>query len=296
MANDLVMGLGWFVRRTLKDQFLLADFYERTFGMRTLRPPAPPPRNNKMLWAGDIAMFELSSRVPSADGEAMIGDVIPVLRAREFDAVRDMVRATGAPVVEESPGTPRYAQFKDPDGFFIAIAESPAGSPYPSDRMAEVHRTKPDIVLPGVAQPGPGVQDIASIIVKVVDPVAMGNFYADALGIDHFLPPTPQGAVLGLGRTTSLTLRPGGTKRAVPADRATVPDVWIARVLDIKTMTARLKSKGVTVINEMTIAGGTLTYAVDPEGHLFGMQQRSPELYQPGAPLRLEDQAIWALK
>lgn len=295
MANSLIQGLGWFVRRTVKDQYKLAEFYETNFGMRTVRPPAPPPQNNKMLWSGDILMFELSARVADPDGEARMPDTIPVLRARNFDAVVARLAALGMKPIEQMPGTPRYALFKDPDGFFIAIAEPPAGSPYPSDQMADGLWTSGALELPGIAKSGPDIQDMASVIVKVADPVAMAAFYADALGLDAFTPATASGAVLGMGRTTSLTLRPGGVKRSVPKDRNTCPDVWILRTKNLRTSTDRLKAKGVAIVNELKINGGALTYAADPEGHLFGLQQRTPDMYAPDFPIRLEDREIWKL-
>lgn len=295
MANALIQGLGWFVRRTVKDQFKLADFYEKNFGMRTVRPPAPPPRNNKMLWSGDILMFELSSRQGDPDGEARLPDMIPVLRARNFDAVVARLAAAGVTPVEQTPGTPKYAVFKDPDGFFIAIAEPSTGSPYPSDRMADDLWKYGTVELPGVAKFGPDVQDMASVIVKVADPVAMAKFYADVLSLDAFTPATATGTVLGMGRTTSLTLRPGGVKRAIPKDRNVCPDVWILRTKNLKASTDQLKAKGVAIVNEITINGGALTYAADPEGHLFGLQQRTPDMYGPDMPVRVEDREIWKM-
>lgn len=296
MANELVQGLGWFVRRTADgQQWPLAEFYERALGMRGVRPPPKPPLANKMLWTGDIAMFELSVRTAGAEGEARQGDTIPVFRARNFDGARDRIRAAGGTLHDESPGMPRYMQFKDPDGFLFGITEPPAGSPYPSDQMADALWQRGAVELPGIEKFGPELQDIASIIVKVADPTAMANFYAEAIGLDLYMPPGAGGAVLGLGRTVSLTLRPGGQRRDAPDDRQIIPDVWILRVRDIKAMTARLKSKGVNVVNEMTINGGALVYAVDPEGHLFGLQQRTLDLYKEGVPVRIEDKVVWAL-
>ena len=58
---------------------------------------------------------------------------------------------------------------------------------------------------------------------------------------------------------------------------------------DIEAMRARLAVNNVMVINEMTISGGKLIYALDPEGHLFGVQQRSPAFIPPGMAERVED-------
>ena len=296
MANELVQGLGWFVRRTVDgQQWQLAEFYEKALGMRGVRPPPKPPLANKMLWTGDFSMFELSVRKAGAESGARLGDMIPVFRARNFDGARSRIIAAGGTLQEDSPGTPRFAQFKDPDGFFFAIAEPPPKSPYPSDQMADALWRQGGIELPGIEKFGPELQDVASIIVQVADPTAMATYYAEMIGLEFFVSPSAGGAVLGLGRTVSLTLRPGGQRRDLPADRQLIPDVWILRVRDLKAMTARLKSKGARVVNEITINGGALTYAADPEGHLFGLQQRTPDLYKDGAPIRIEDKLVWAL-
>jgi predicted enzyme related to lactoylglutathione lyase len=294
MANALVQGLGWFVRRTAKDPFKLADFYESAFGMRTVRPPAPPPLRNKMLWSGDILMFELSARETDAEGDERIADMTPILRARNFDAAKSQALAAGAILVEDAPG-PRFARFRDPDGFHIAISKPPAQSPYPSDRMAETLRRDGVLELPGIETFGPNLQDMAGVTVKVADPAAMAAFYADVLGLETFVPASASGAVLGFGRTSALILRPGGQRRPTPRDRAIVPDVWILRVRDVAAMGDRLKAKRVTIVNEMSITGGRLIYAADPEGRLFGLQQRTADLLPKDTPARIEDRTIWGL-
>ena len=184
---------------------------------------------------------------------------------------------------------PRFARFNDPAGYPIAIAAPPPASPYPSDRMADALWQSGGIALPNIPKFGPALQDVASVILRVADPVAMADFYGTALGLQPVGSTGADGAVLNLGRTATLVLRPGGRKRPPPKDRAEIPDVWILRVRDIDAMQAQLKKANVAIVNEMTISGGKLIYALDPEGHLFGVQQRSPALIPAGMSERVED-------
>jgi predicted enzyme related to lactoylglutathione lyase len=285
----LVQGLGWVVRRTAISPIEAAKFYETAFGMRPVRPPPIGVPPNKMLWTGDIVMFELSMWTETAAGKARIGDLTPVLRARDYDAAKAMIIAAGASLIEESPDDPRFARFNDPLGYPFAITEPPADSPYPSDRFADEIWRKGGIELPDIPKFGPALQDVASLILKVEDPIAMAAFYTSALGLDLVAPAAKDGAVLALGRTATLVLRPGGTRRAAPHDRAEIPDVWILRVRDGDAMVARIKASGAVIVNQLNIPGGKLTYALDPEGHLFGFQQRSPDLVPEGSKERVED-------
>lgn len=289
MANELVQSLGWIVRRTPAEPIQAAKFYENALGMRSVRPPPVGVAPNKMLWTGDIVMFELSARTATPEGDARIGDLVPVLRARDFDTARKNILAGGGKLVDETPGQPRFAQFADPAGYPFAIVAPPTASPFPSDRLADQTWAAGGIALPDIPKFGPALQDMASIILKVEDPVAMARFYQTALGLEPVGPANPAGAVLYPGRTSTIVLRAGGVKRPLPKDRAEIPDVWILRVRDIEAMRARLAVNNVMVINEMTISGGKLIYALDPEGHLFGVQQRSPAFIPPGMAERVED-------
>ena len=99
---------------------------------------------------------------------------------------------------------------------------------------------------------------------------------------------------LGLGRGTELVLTPGGRRFEPAADRREVPDVWILRVYDHDGLAARLKALGAHEVNSITIGGGVLSYFTDPEGHLFGIQQRTPDLLTGDSRARIEDEPAWA--
>jgi predicted enzyme related to lactoylglutathione lyase len=207
-----------------------------------------------------------------------------------------MVAAGAKPVSEVSAPTPTVV-VADPEGFKIGLRQAPAAPRLIHDRNADEQWRRGPLTLPNVPGLPPDIQDIAAIVVKVVDPFAMAAFYADLFGFEVIDGPTAAGATLWLGRTTVLELVAGGRKYAVPSDRDQVPDVWIARIYDYDAFAARLGERQVPVVTQRQITGGKLTYAVDPEGHLFGVQQRTPDLLPAAGKERVEDalaRDLWA--
>jgi hypothetical protein len=115
------------------------------------------------------------------------------------------------------------------------------------------------------------------------------------VGLDPLLDATTERALLHLGGTCALELAAGGTRRAPPKDRAEVTDVWILRVYDYVGLKAHFAVNEVPTVNTVEMAGGWLDYCTDPEGHLFGYQERRPP--DPAIPnsLLVEDAAARAL-
>ncbi|MDX2222182.1 MAG: VOC family protein [Rhodospirillaceae bacterium] len=295
MASTVIQGLGWFVRRTTNDPLALAAFYEAAVGLRAVRPPREGFRN-RMLWAGDIAMFETAARAASPAGAARIGDAVPVLRARDYEAAKAAALAAGARLQREETASGRAAYLLDPDGLPFGLWQAPDAPTFPPDVLADEIWRAGGIALPGIAKPPPAIQDMASVNLKVADPIAMAGFYRAALELDLLGPPAPEGATLALGRTCILELLPGGVERPPPGNRDEVPDVFILRVYDLDWLEGRIQRAGARIVARMEITGGRLIYALDPEGHLFGLQQRAPELLPAGAAERVEDgvaRALW---
>lgn len=290
-----IQGLGWIVRRTLRSPAALTPFYQAALGLRQLRPAAPS--GSVMLWAGDIVMFESSALTPGPDTDARRGELVFLMRARDYSRAKAAMLATGARVLREDTGTNATLYAVDPDGAVFGLWQAHAGSGFPPDAAADAIWQAGAIGMPGVPALANGLQDVASINLKVADPVALAAFYHDALGLELLGAPTPAGATLALGRTAVLELHPGGLRHAPPRDRSEVPDVWILRVYDHDALAARLRTHKAVIVNQIAITGGRLTYALDPEGHLFGFQQRTPDLLPPGAAERAEDalaRTLWA--
>ncbi|MDX2144803.1 MAG: VOC family protein [Rhodospirillaceae bacterium] len=290
-----VQGLGWVVRRYAAGPNAIVPFYQSALGLRQLRPPGPT--GAVMLWAGDIVMLEVSGLSTGPDSAARQGDMTVIMRVRDFGRAKAMMTAAGAQQVGESLTPAKTVMFADPAGLRIGLREAIQASSLQHDVIANDIWRKGVITLPNAPSLPPDVQDIAAIGLKVVDPVAMAAFYADLFGFATLGEPNPKGAALWLGRTTALELSPGGIKHAVPADRDQVPDVWIARVYDHDALAKRLADKKVPIVTQRQITGGKLTYAADPEGRLFGIQQRTPDLLPPDAKERVEDvlaRDLWA--
>ena len=88
-----------------------------------------------------------------------------------------------------------------------------------------------------------------------------------------------------------LELKPGGVRRTAPHDRVEVTDAWILRVYDYVALKAHLAVNRVHLVNAVELAGGWLDYYLDPEGHLFGFQERkAPDPAIPNSNL-IEDKA-----
>ncbi len=290
-----IQGLGWIVRRSLQTPASLTPFYQAAFGLRQLRPAAAT--GSVMLWSGDIVMFEANTLVLGSDTLARKGDFDFVFRARNFDAAKAAILKAGAVVADENHGNGRRLFTRDPDGMSVGLWEAHRDSIFPADAFADKLWQSGGVTLPDTPALPSALQDIASINLKVADPVAMAVFYHEALGLEILGAPKSTGAVLALGRTTVLELHPGGVKRDVLKDRNESPDVWILRVYDHDGLVDRFRSKNVTIVNQVSITGGKITYASDPEGHMFGIQQRTRDLLPDGAKDRIEDivaRKLWA--
>jgi predicted enzyme related to lactoylglutathione lyase len=290
-----IQGLGWIVRRSQQPPAILMPFYQAALGVRQLRPAAPT--GNVMLWSGDIVMLELSSLVVSSDSLARKNDLSIVFRARNYDAAKAAMLKAGAVIEREDGGNARVLSVRTPDDMMISLWEAKLGSSFPPDSRADAMWRTGALSLPNTPSLPEALQDIASINLKVANPVKMAAFYHDVLGLELLGAPNAAGATLALGRTAVLALRPGGAARQILKDRNESPDVWIVRVYDHDGLVARLKRKNVIIVNQLSITGGKLTYASDPEGHMFGLQQRTLDLLPEGAKDRIEDvlaRKLWA--
>ena len=289
-----IQGFGWYVRRSKDSPANVIPFYQAALGLRQLRPPGPG--GVIMLWTGDIGMFEINVLVPTAESVARKDDITLVMRARNYERAKAMMLAAGAKLASEDSAS-RTAYFIDPFGFTTGVREANDASAWPHDRAAAATWRAGGVSIPGTPALPPELQDIAAIVVKVVDPVAMAAFYSDLFGFEMLDKPSAKGAMLAFGRTVVLELKPGGRLQGIPPDRNQVPDTWIVRLYDHDAFAERAKQKSVRVVNVISLAGGKLTYAVDPEGHLFGFEQRTPDLLAEGGKERVEDaraRRLWA--
>ena len=168
------------------------------------------------------------------------------------------------------------------------------GSDLAPDMEAEKLWPKGVVSLPDTPTLPADVQDIGWLRLHVADPQALIPFYCRTVGLDLLENNGDAGASLHLGSTASLELKPGGSKRAAPKDRKDLPDVWILRGYGFESFTANMAAANVPLINTLTLGAGSLNYYADPEGHVFGFQER--KAYDPNDPLthRIEDRVARA--
>jgi predicted enzyme related to lactoylglutathione lyase len=292
-----VQGLGWVIRRYTEPVESVSAFYSAALPLQSFRT-RPPGSSAVMLWAGDLTMLELSRLQPGAGTAARQQEMSLVMRTANCDLALQRLVRSGATPMSRDHGPTRAATFVDPYGRLLGVQATGDGADRCGDpRDAERADNLPVAVVPGSAPRSADFVDVFGIDLAVEDPVAMAEFYRDLFGLAPVGRISGAGARLSLGRRAVLRLLPGGRRHAVPSDRDQVPDVWALRVHDHAAMSARLESSKVPVVTVRRLGGGIITYAVDPEGHLFGFQQRTPDLLKPGEAERVEDalaNRLWA--
>lgn len=271
-----IQGLGWIVRRGSRPPPEIAEFYEAVWGLPA--PRGPGPTGALMFWAGGLVMFQVSTLKPNEGTASRAGEMSVVMSTTDFPKALRRMRLAGASQLGETSGPPARATLTDPEGRLLELQDHVTDSALPSP-----------LALPGVPALPPSLVGIRQVALRVESPARLAKFYQELLGLKPRQAATDAGAALDLGRGTELVLRPGGHSYDQPTDRMQVPDVWILRVGDLAAATAHLRSMNVPVINERQINGGAIAYGIDPEGHLFGLQERSPKFLQPGGVERVED-------
>jgi predicted enzyme related to lactoylglutathione lyase len=295
-VHESIQGLGWFVRRT-SDAGALGRFYRAALGLPVLRAWDGPDGAGTMFYAGDVAVFEINrgGQVPVDPAQA---ECTPVFRARDLDtALRQAVDA-GAHVVDQHKST-GAVYLTDVLGHVFGLRPPDDAAQHAPDAEAARRWSTDDRGLAGLAPLPAAIQDLGWVRLRVEDPAALAVFYRDMVGLD-ILGETPEGgALLHLGGTGCLELAPGGARRPPPKDRIDITDVWILRIYDYVAMKAHLAVNRVPLVNELELAGGWLDYYLDPEGHLFGIQERkAPDPAVPNSNLA-EDAAArrrWLVK
>lgn len=285
-----IQSLGWVVRRT-EDPMPQGAFYRDILGLPQLRQRDNERGRNIMVWTGMYSVMETiwqgKPHPPVTFAEE--AEVVPVFRVRDMDTVTARLEESGAPRIPSRSGDTETMYFTDPDGFVFGLRTPTAGSDLAPDMEAEDIWRNGGINLPNTPSMPSDVQDIGWVQLHVADPQALVPFYCRIVGLD-LLENNNDGSVsLHLGSTASLELKPGGSARSIPKDRKDVPDVWILRGYGFDAFASKMESAQAPLINSLTLGAGSLNYYADPEGHVFGFQER--KAYNPDDPLthRVED-------
>lgn len=267
------------------------EFYRDVIGLVELRRRDTDTARNIMLWAGMFSALEtIWQGQPHPDVNTITdAEVVPIFRVRDWDAVVGRLEDANTRFLSDSPEQDGTLFFTDPDGFACGIRPPAAGSDLAPDIEANKRWPGELVELPDTPPLGAGIQDIGWLRLHVADPQALAAFYSRVVGLDLLENNGEHGVTLHLGETTALELRPGGQTRPVPGDRKELPDVWILRGYDFQGFTEKMSANGVPLVNALTLGAGSLNYYADPEGHVFGFQER--KAYNPDDPLthRIED-------
>lgn len=298
--NKHIQSLGWVVRRT-EDPMPPGEFYRDAVGLAEVRRRDTDKAHNIMLWAGMYTSFEtIWQGRPHPPVETIEdAEVIPIFRVRDFDAVRTRLENANTRFLPSPSDHDGTLYFTDPDGFVSGIRAPEPGSDLAPDMEADSLWPDKVVTIPDSPPLAYGIQDIGWLRIHTADPQALTPFYCGTVGLEVLENNGAEGVSFHLGSTTTLELKPGGTSRPTPKDRKDLPDVWILRGYGFDTFAAKMAEANVPLVNALTLGGGSLNYYADPEGHVFGFQER--RAYDPDDPLthRPEDRvarAAWDAK
>jgi len=250
-----------------------------------------------MLRAGSFSVLEfaMGDRVPESD--PAVAECTPLFRSRNMTSAVDTAVAAGAKIVsEETASSLRTVIMVDPFGHLFGLREADPASTTPHDVFAEQQWRNPHPATDALPAMPSAIQGITCVRMRVADTVAMAKFYADIVGLDPIDPPSIERAMFYMGGACALELLPGGQSHDAPKDRREATDVWVLRVHDYVGLKAHFAVRNVRTINTMEVPGGWLDYCCDPEGHVFGIQQRKPPDAKHSRPPNPEDvvaQALW---
>lgn len=290
--NDHIQMLGWVVRRT-RDPIPQGEFYRDVLGLPELRRRDTDKARNIMVWMGNYSGLETiwlgNPHPPVAKIED--AEVIPIFRVRNLEAVKTRLEQAGTRFIPASEPGDETIYFSDPDGFIAGIRAPTAGSDLAPDIEADRNWREGTVALPDTPPMPTDIQGIGWLRIHVVNPQGLVPFYCRTVGLDLLEDNGANGVSLHLGGTTSLELCPGGSSREVAKDRKELPDVWILRGYGFDGFTSAMADAKVPIVNELTLGAGSLNYYADPEGHVFGFQER--KAYDPDDTRthRIEDRA-----
>ena len=270
-----IQGLGWIVRRS-EDPMPPGEFYRDVLGLPEMRRRDTDRARNIMVWSGMHSVIETMWQGKPHPPVKTVEDaeVVPIFRVRDFDAVQARLENANTRSIPAKAEDNETAFYADPDGFIFGIRAPTAGSDLTPDIEADRTWREGVVTIPGTPNMPYGIQDIGWLRIHVADPQRLVPFYCRVVGLDLLENNGDAGVSLHLGSTSTLELKPGGITRPIPNDRKDVPDVWILRGYGFEVFAAKMAAAGVPIINSLILGAGSLNYYADPEGHVFGFQER----------------------
>lgn len=264
-----------FIRRPNVPAALLTPFYEDVLGLPVIRPVG----EMVTFWAGEDLCFEIKCDdvIRPAQDDPATAQLLPVLRTHDLEAtLRRLAGHQVYPVARSESSAAQRVWVQAPDGRLVGLEERDRASRLAADVEALRRWDAGQVRLDGVGPLPPEVQYLHRIVLRVHDVERVSGFYAGVLGLDRV---AEEGgcALHSLGDTVLLEIAPGGEVRDPPGDRAEVADIVITRIHDLDRFLMDMAALGVARCGE-TIhfeTGTRAAYVCDPEGNLFGVQQRT---------------------
>jgi len=253
-------GIGWIVLRS-RDPEGLASFYKKVLRLPELRSWP----GGHMLWAGHYSVLEINVLDDGAPDQSSNApnevDVLPVYSAASLELVADL-----GPAVDLSEKGMTVQCYQDPDGNWFAIHQEQNDSSqfYPT--------------LPNVDSLPDSFFGLSRVLIRSEQSSRQFEFYSNLF----YDTSEPEADSLFINSGATLDFRKGTPIRHEVTDREQVQRVFIPRVFGYRSFVQQAESLGAHKVNELEFKGGMLSYYLDPQGQLFGFQERKP--YDPDVP------------
>ena len=298
--SNEIQGLGWLVRRSV-DPISTGEFYKKILGLPELRRRDNLESKNIMLWAGGYSVLATNwkGKIYPKLNSLVDAEIIPIFRTSNITLVKSIVKQNNIVPIFDNTKKGSAIYFLDPSGFVVGVRQSVKKANLSSSITGDLFANTNNKIIPNIKNLNGYIQDLGWLRMNVHSPQLLGEFYTQDVGLDILENNEQDTISLYLGAGIMLELRAGGKPRTRPKDRKEVPDVWVLRGYNIDAFHDKMKRYNVPIINELTLEGGKINYYSDPEGHIFGYQERKEFDPKNQFTQRIEDleaRKAWELK